>query len=108
MVLRPRDESLFRNACSVIAKVGPKICGHDKVPAEPTQSCTHSGTRDTSKVTDLFTWQLLLDFLHLLLDQAVFAFLAGLVWLLPTTFMSAKIVLSPSTSNYAVVVIVLP
>jgi hypothetical protein len=56
----------------------------------------------------LISLQLLIDFLHLLLDQAVFAFLAGLVWLLPTTFMSAKIVLSPSTSNFAVVVIVLP
>jgi Family of unknown function (DUF6535) len=56
----------------------------------------------------LVSLQLLIDFLHLLLDQAVFAFLAGLLWLLPTTFMSAKIVLSPSTSNFAVVVIVLP
>jgi hypothetical protein len=43
------------------------------------------------------------------LDFAVFAFLLGIVWLLPTTFTTdKKIIMSPSTSNFAVLFIAFP
>lgn len=56
----------------------------------------------------LISLQLLIDFLHLLLDLAVFTFLTGLIWLLPTKDPSSSIKMSPSTSNFAVIFIAFP
>jgi len=106
MVLWPRDESRFRSACSIIAKLGPKIRGHDSVPAEPTVPCTHKGICGPRKVTDLSTAPHRLP--APLKIFAVFTFLTGLIWLLPTKDPSSSIKMSPSTSNFAVIFIAFP
>jgi len=49
------------------------------------------------------------DFLHLLLDIAIFAFLFGLIWLLPTDKLNSPIInLSPRTSNFSIIFITGP
>src|SRR5216683_6263530 len=55
MVFRPRNESVFCRARSLIAKLDPKIHGHDPGRPEPPCPCTHSGTRHTRKVTAFST-----------------------------------------------------
>jgi hypothetical protein len=46
VVLGPRHKSRFRRVRGAVAKLFPKILGHDSSPAEPTWPCTRSGMPD--------------------------------------------------------------
>ncbi len=56
----------------------------------------------------LLSLQLTFDFLHLLLDFAIFAFLFGLIWLLPTDKSKTTIDVGPRTSNFSIIFITFP
>ena len=56
----------------------------------------------------LLSLQLATDFLHLLLDFAIFAFLFGLIWLLPTNKSTSLVNLGPWTSNFSIVFVAFP
>ena len=56
----------------------------------------------------LLSLQLTFDFLHLLLDFAIFAFLFGLIYLLPTNKSKSSINLGPQTSNFSIIFITFP
>jgi len=56
----------------------------------------------------LLSLQLAIDFLHLLLDFAIFAFLFGLIWLLPTNRSTSLVNLGPWTSNFSIVFVTFP
>ncbi len=56
----------------------------------------------------LLSLQLAIDFLHLLLDFAIFSFLFGLIWLLPTNRSTSLVNLGPWTSNFSIVFVTFP
>ena len=52
--------------------------------------------------------QLAVDFLHLLLDFAIFAFLIGILGLLPPSALSASLKIDPAWSNFSLIFVVFP
>lgn len=52
--------------------------------------------------------QLAVDFLHLLLDFAIFAFLIGILGLLPPSALSATLNIDPAWSNFSLIFVVFP
>ena len=52
--------------------------------------------------------QLAVDFLHLLLDFAIFSFLIGILGLLPPSALSASLNIDPAWSNFSLIFVVFP